>query len=51
MRETLKRGGISEVALARVHAPIGLPIHAETPQEIAVSIMAEMIQVKRKGDS
>ena len=46
--ETLKKQGVSEAALARVHAPIGLEIHAETPQEIAVSIMAEIIQVKRQ---
>ena len=46
--ETLKKQGVSESALARVHAPIGLEIHAETPQEIAVSIIAEIIQVKRQ---
>lgn len=46
--ETLKQQGISEAACARVHAPIGLEIHAETPQEIAVSIMAEIIKVRRE---
>ncbi len=46
--DTLKQKGVSEPALARVHAPIGIEIHAETPQEIAVSIMAEVIQVKSK---
>lgn len=46
--EMLKQKGVSETALARVHAPIGLEIHAETPQEIAVSILAEVIQVKRQ---
>ncbi len=46
--DTLKQRGISATALARVHAPIGIEINAETPQEIAVSIMAEIIQVKRK---
>ncbi len=44
--ESLKKRGVSEQALARLHAPIGLEISAETPQEIAVSIMAEVIQVK-----
>jgi xanthine dehydrogenase accessory factor len=34
-------------ALATLKAPIGLPIGAETPEEIAVSIAAEMIAVRR----
>jgi len=37
---------IPAVALKRVHAPIGLDIGAVTPQEIAVSILAELIAVK-----
>jgi len=47
--DTLKKQGVSEAALVRVHAPIGLEIHAETPQEIAVSILAEIIQARRKN--
>jgi xanthine dehydrogenase accessory factor len=39
--------GIAKDNLARVHAPIGLSIGAETPAEIAVSILAEMIQTRR----
>ncbi len=38
--------GISRDALAHLHAPIGVPIGAETPEEIAVSIAAEMIGVR-----
>lgn len=45
----LKKKGISQERLNRVHAPIGLDIGAETPEEIAVSIVAEMIQVRSKG--
>jgi len=39
--------GFSEADLRRVHSPIGLNIGAETPEEIAVSIVAEMIEKKR----
>lgn len=43
-RQRLAAAGITdETFLSRVHAPIGLPIKAETPEEIAVSIAAEMI--------
>ncbi len=48
VKEILKQQGVSVTALERIHAPIGLAIHAETPQEIAVSILAEIIQVKRQ---
>lgn len=41
--------GCPEEALGRVRTPIGLDIGAETPEEIAVSIMAEIIQVRRGG--
>lgn len=47
--EHLKTRGITEEQLSRVHSPIGLPIGAETPEEIAVSIMAEIIQVHRRS--
>jgi xanthine dehydrogenase accessory factor len=40
--ERLKAGGVPEAALARIHAPIGLPIGAVSPPEIAVAIMAEI---------
>ncbi len=49
--DNLKKQGASEAALARVHAPIGVEIHAETPQEIAISIMAEIIAVRREKES
>ena len=44
----LKTKGITQEQLDRVHSPIGLPIGAETPEEIAVSIMAEIIQVRHQ---
>jgi xanthine dehydrogenase accessory factor len=39
--------GVSPEALARVACPIGLPIGAETPEEIAVSIAAQLVAVRR----
>lgn len=45
-RKALEEAGVSEEDLNMVHSPIGLSIGAETPQEIAVSIMAEIIGVK-----
>ena len=45
----MAREGIDRDALERVHTPIGLDIGAETPEEIAVSIVAEIIAVRRGG--
>jgi xanthine dehydrogenase accessory factor len=41
--EGLRAAGVPEVAIARLKAPIGLPIKAQTPWEIAVSILAEVV--------
>ena len=41
--------GIAEAFLERVHTPVGLDIGAETPREIAVSILGEIIAVQRRG--
>ncbi len=41
--------GIPEELLKRVYAPIGLDIKAESPEEIALSIIAEMVKVRRGG--
>lgn len=48
--DTLRREGVPESKLAEVHAPIGLKIGSETPEEIAVSIVAEIIQVRSQLD-
>jgi xanthine dehydrogenase accessory factor len=44
----LTAAGFPPEALERVRSPMGLPINALTPQEIAVSIVAELIQVRRR---
>ncbi len=44
--DLMRQSGYSDEVISRVHAPIGLSIHAETPQEIAVSIVGELIQVR-----
>jgi xanthine dehydrogenase accessory factor len=46
----LAERGVPREELARVHAPLGLEIGAQTPDEIAVSILAEMIAVRRGVD-
>jgi len=45
----LRARGISQEQLDRVHAPIGLEIEAQTPEEIAVSILAEIIKLRRSA--
>ena len=46
--QELERRGISHDLLTTIHAPIGLEIGALTPEEIAISICAELIQTRRK---
>ena len=47
--ERLKGEGVSDAALARIHAPIGLDIGAVSPSEIAVAIMGEITARLRKS--
>jgi xanthine dehydrogenase accessory factor len=44
--KALKEQGFPPDNLSRIHTPIGLPINSHTPEEIAVSISAEIISVK-----
>lgn len=48
--ERLKREGVSDADLAQIHAPIGLPIGAASPAEIAVAILAEIVGSLRGRD-
>ena len=50
VKEHLLEKGISQQQLDRVHSPIGVDIDAETPEEIAISILAELVKVRRSLD-
>src|SRR5512145_1771298 len=47
--KALKVKGVAEEKINRVHSPMGLELNAETPEEIAVSIMAEVLMLKDRG--
>ncbi len=47
----LKRDGVPFETLAKIKTPAGIDINAKTPQEVAVSILAEIIQVKRSEEN
>lgn len=46
--EILREQGIPEQRLDEIHSPIGIPLGGETPEEIAVSIVAELVSVRAK---
>src|SRR5262249_51173039 len=49
MLDRLDQEGFNRALLEEIHAPLGLDIGAETPEEIAVSIVAEIIRERRTG--
>jgi xanthine dehydrogenase accessory factor len=49
MFEDYRREGIGAEKLSQVHAPVGLPINSQTPEEIAVSIAAQLIGIKNQA--
>ena len=49
IRAHLKREGVRDELLRRVYAPIGLDIGAQTPEEIALAILAEIVMIRRGG--
>jgi len=46
----VKEAGAADAKIARIHSPMGLELNAETPEEIAVSILAEIIMLRNGGD-
>ena len=50
-RQRLLDDGLTQAQLDRLHGPIGLPLHGRTPEEIALSIMAEIVSVKNEVEA
>ncbi len=48
--DALRAMGVDEAALARIHAPIGLDLGGGTPEEIALAILSQIVQVKNGRD-
>lgn len=51
IKKNLQEKGLPQEKLDKVHSPMGLDIGAESPEEIAVAIMAEMTQMRRRGQT
>ena len=49
VKERLQNEGFSEAQLSKLYAPIGLDIGAKTPEEIALTILAEIVLVRNRG--
>src|SRR4051794_15623974 len=47
LREMLLAGGVEEAALAAIHSPAGLAIGAARPEEIALAVLAEIVELQR----
>jgi xanthine dehydrogenase accessory factor len=49
-RQSRGAGAVRELDLTRLHAPIGLALNAQGPEEIALSIAAELVALRRGAD-
>ncbi len=50
-RARCENRGLDDVAMARLHCPAGLDIGAETPEEIALSMVAQLVMLRRRGEA
>ncbi len=48
-RQRLAEAGLTEAQLARLHGPIGLDLGARTPEEIALAVMAQIVQARNRN--
>jgi xanthine dehydrogenase accessory factor len=46
--EALANEGVDPASFKRVYSPVGIQIGSETPEEIAVSIAAELVSIRKK---
>ena len=51
MLDYLRAGGMAEEKIATVYAPAGLHLGASTPEEIALSVMSQMVALRRGGNA
>jgi xanthine dehydrogenase accessory factor len=51
VRKQLLEAGVDDSSLERIHTPVGIELHAETVEEIAVSILSEVIKVTREPNA
>ncbi len=51
LREKLRERGHDEATVAAIEAPAGLPIRAQTPEEIALSVLAGVVRARRAGSA
>jgi xanthine dehydrogenase accessory factor len=49
-REYLQEAGLTAAQIARLHAPAGLDLGAVTPEEIAASVLAQLVHLRRRGE-
>ncbi len=50
MFSVYRKEGIPETDLQKIYAPVGLPVNSQTPEEIVISIAAQIILIKNKKE-